>query len=132
MFNKVSYILKNRGKSFDPDTDFQLQDNSDGNGPFIKSWDKVKLGAKPTTQELNALDSDVSFATYITSQINKASRPEESKRALRKFALLKTVLLESDSDTLARVDIEKINIAVIGVKHLLRIQFNDEIENMVN
>ncbi|HED37162.1 MAG TPA: hypothetical protein ENI76_02805 [Ignavibacteria bacterium] len=132
MFNKISYILKVRGKVFNPEVDYSLVDNSDGNGPFIKTWDSVKLGTKPTTLELSALDSDTNFASYIASQINKASRPDESRKALRKFALLKTVLLEPDSATLARTNFQKINIAVIGVKHLLRIQLNDDIENMAN
>lgn len=130
MFNKISYILKTRAKIGDPEKDFRLEDNSDGAGPFIKFWDVAQLGAQPTTQELAALDVDAGFAAFKTSLVNIAARPGASLAALRRFALLKTVLLESDAGTLARPNTQKINIAVIGIKHLIRIQLNSEIENM--
>lgn len=34
--------------------DFSLQDDSDGKGPYIKSWDAAKLGPQPTQAQIDA------------------------------------------------------------------------------
>lgn len=56
MYWKVVALLKSRGITVGAPSleDFLIQDNSDGNGPFISEWDEVKLGPKPTVEELEA------------------------------------------------------------------------------
>lgn len=56
LYEKCVRILRSRGKTFDDRIDFLVQDNMDGNGPFIAHWDAVKLDAVPTQGELDATD----------------------------------------------------------------------------
>lgn len=52
--------------------DFSLQDNSDGNGPFIAWWDEVKLGPKPTKAELDAVSVTAEKARVDREASDKA------------------------------------------------------------
>ena len=55
---KIRALLIQRGVTADEDRDFLLRDDSDGTGPFIAEWDDVKLGAKPTEADLDALQTE--------------------------------------------------------------------------
>ena len=50
---KVRALLADRGIAPDRENDFQLQDNSDGEGPFIAKWIISKLGPKPSEADLD-------------------------------------------------------------------------------
>lgn len=51
MINQIKYLYPNA----DPQMDFELQDNSDGNGPYISKWNTTKLGVQPTPAQLLAV-----------------------------------------------------------------------------
>lgn len=52
--NKVTKLLKQRGKTADFLIDLQLRD--DGSGSYIAAWDESKLGPRPAQEELDAID----------------------------------------------------------------------------
>ena len=55
--NKVRQYCANNGvASVDFMTDVLLQDDSNGQGPYIKEWN-ISNVAKPTDEQLNAVDS---------------------------------------------------------------------------
>ena len=55
--SKVKKYLANNGvNSVDFTSDVLLQDDSNGQGPYIKEWN-VSSVAKPTDEQLNAVDS---------------------------------------------------------------------------
>lgn len=68
-YNKIKHLYPTA-----LDTDFELRDNSDGAGVFIKEWNTIKLGAKPP---LASLDEAVDDAT--------ADATAEDKQRDRKF-----------------------------------------------
>ena len=51
-----TYCANNGVASVDFMTDVLLQDDSNGQGPYIKEWN-ISSVAKPTDEQLNALDS---------------------------------------------------------------------------
>ena len=51
MLNEIKYLLPNAT----PEIDFMLQDDSDGNGVYIKAWNTAKLGIQPTPEQLAAV-----------------------------------------------------------------------------
>lgn len=53
------------------DKDFQLQDNSDGNGPFISFWNTGKLGPEPTLDSLDLQITDEEALEGINAFPNK-------------------------------------------------------------
>ena len=48
MKGRIEVLLGARGKDFDFITMPIMQDNSDGQGPFIAEWDETQLGPKPS------------------------------------------------------------------------------------
>ena len=48
---RVSALLATRGKAPDWTRNPTIQDNSDGLGPFVASWDVASLGARPTVAD---------------------------------------------------------------------------------
>ncbi|MGE3341501.1 MAG: hypothetical protein AB7J46_06430 [Candidatus Altimarinota bacterium] len=51
-YGRVRKVLDERGINKPPEGSFQLQDRSDGKGPFIGIWNEKVLGPIPTKQEL--------------------------------------------------------------------------------
>ena len=49
LYNRITKLRPNANP-----TDFDLQDNSDGNGPFISRWDSSET--KPTDAEIASVD----------------------------------------------------------------------------
>lgn len=68
MINEIKYLYPTAV----PLVDFVLQDNSDGNGPFIAWWDEVKLGPKPTKAELDAVSVTAEKARVDREASDKA------------------------------------------------------------
>ena len=66
MLNELNYLFP----SAIPDIDFMLQDDSDGNGVYIKAWNTGKLGVQPTAEQLAAV-SVVANAPTKTELIKK-------------------------------------------------------------
>lgn len=52
--------------------DMVVQDNSDGNGPFIVTWNESKLGPKPTWAELAAVSVVAEQARTDKEESDKA------------------------------------------------------------
>ena len=131
MNNKIPYILKIREiTDIDKMVDFRLDNNSDGTELIIAHWNITKLGAQPTVQELSNLDVDQAYIDYVAGEDTKRERPNVSRANLKTIAGLRTLLTESDEDTLLRSDAQKLKIATLGTKHLLRLSLNDIIEDM--
>ena len=59
------YLEANSKTETEFDKNIILQDNSDGNGPFIKTWNVTGL-AKPSTSQLDSLN------TNATKELNNA------------------------------------------------------------
>jgi len=55
MAQLTSKIIKYLDREIDFDKDVILQDDSDGNGAYIKEWNVAE--AQPTDEQLNALES---------------------------------------------------------------------------
>jgi len=69
LYTKTKLYLEDNSKTWD-DTKVSLQDNSDGNGAFISSWDYDI--AQPTQAQLDALESEAQ--TYENNQQIIATR----------------------------------------------------------
>lgn len=65
MINEIKHLFP----AADPLVDFELQDNSDGTGPFISKWDTAKLGAKPTAQQLADVSAVANLAQARTAKL---------------------------------------------------------------
>ena len=65
LYYKVKLYLEASSKTESEFSNIELQDNSDGNGAFIKKWN-VSGVSKPTDSQLNAL------ATNATKELNNA------------------------------------------------------------
>jgi len=65
--------------------DFMFQDDSDGNGVYIKIWNEVKLGAKPT---LAAIDAAVDQATADATALGKEAQEEIQRNTFKKLLFL--------------------------------------------
>jgi len=78
---KVKEYLKANGKTFDAERDnFELRNDSDGNGDYLKSWNVSGL-AQPTQSELDSLESaaDATEALGLVYQKRKAEYPSISE-----------------------------------------------------
>lgn len=74
------------------DSDFQLEDNSDGNGPYLSLWNAVKLGTQPT---LAALDLAVSDSVANNTAVDKDKQRVFDGSAIKAMGLtLKTFMNE--------------------------------------
>ena len=60
LFTKTKLFLENNSKTWD-DTKVSLQDNSDGNGAFISSWNYDGL-EKPTAEQLASYETAANAA----------------------------------------------------------------------
>lgn len=90
MINEIKHLFP----AADPLVDFELRDNSDGNGPFIARWDSVKLGAKPTKEALAAVTVEALAAATARKDSDKAkaelaSIDLASIRAIREYIVSK-------------------------------------------
>ena len=66
LYHKVKLYLEANSKTWDAEKEnIELRDDSDGNGPYIKTWD-VSGVSKPTDSQLNAL------ASNATKELNNA------------------------------------------------------------
>jgi len=74
LLTKVRAYVEAAGKTVDFNKDVFLQDNSDGNGPYIKEWNIAGL-AEPTDAQLDALDAQ---ATTLESnnQVDSTRKKE--------------------------------------------------------
>ena len=68
----------------DPLVDFELRDNSDGNGPFIARWDIAKLGPQPTVLQLVGVAAVANLAAAKTKKL--ASLEASRKQAIDNLA----------------------------------------------
>lgn len=90
MINSIKYLYPTAV----PLVDFVLQDNSDGNGPFIAKWDEAKLGSKPTKAELDAV-SIVADKARLDAETSDKAKAElaiidlGSIRAIREYIAAK-------------------------------------------
>ena len=77
LLTKVRAYVEAAGKTVDFNKDVFLQDNSDGNGPYIKEWNIAGL-AEPTDAQLNALEgqaNDIEALNQVYSK-RKAEYPK--------------------------------------------------------
>lgn len=67
--------------------DFALQDNSDGNGPFIAKWNEA-LGPQPTIDAVTAVRDQLRAdeAAQLPAQQAAAKREAQIQAAMRAFA----------------------------------------------
>ena len=65
LYYKVKLYLEANSKTESEFSNIELQDNSDGNGAYIKTWN-VSGVSKPTDSQLNAL------ASNATKELNNA------------------------------------------------------------
>ena len=89
----VEYCKSNGVNSVDFMEDVQLQDDSDGNGAYIKQWN-LDI-AQPSMSDLDAFDSAASDAEYNASQISK--RVAEYGSAAQQLE----IIVEQGADALA-------------------------------
>ena len=72
LFTKTKLFLENNSKTWD-DTKVSLQDNSDGNGAFISSWNYDGL-EKPTAEQLASYETAGNAAETLNGVLNKRAR----------------------------------------------------------
>ena len=72
---KIELYLEANSKTWD-DTKVELQDNSDGNGPFIASWDYDI--AQPTAEQIASYETAGNTAETLQGVLNtrRAEYPE--------------------------------------------------------
>lgn len=70
MIDEIKYLYPNAV----PLVDFVLQDNSDGNGPFITQWNETKLGPKPTKTTLGAVSAAAIAAKNAAVESSAAAK----------------------------------------------------------
>ena len=78
---KVKEYLKANGKTYVAERDnFELRNDSDGNGDYLKSWNVSGL-AQPTQSELDSLESaaDATEALGLVYQKRKSEYPSISE-----------------------------------------------------
>jgi len=68
LYTKTKLYLEANSKTWD-DTKVELQDNSDGNGPFIASWDYDI--AQPTTEQIASYETAGNTAETLSGVLNK-------------------------------------------------------------
>ena len=77
---KIELYLEANSKTWD-DTKVELQDNSDGNGPFIASWDYDI--AQPTAEQIASYESAGNTAETLDGVLNtRATAYPELKEQL--------------------------------------------------
>jgi len=77
---KVKEYLKANNKTYEAERDnFELRNDSDGNGDYLKSWNVSGL-AQPTQSELDSLESaaDATEALGLVYQKRKSEYPSIS------------------------------------------------------
>ena len=77
---KVKEYLKANNKTYEAERDnFELRNDSDGNGDYLKSWNVSGL-AQPTQSELDSLESaaDATEALGLVYQNRKSAYPNIS------------------------------------------------------
>ena len=80
---KIELYLEANSKTWD-DTKVELQDNSDGNGPFIASWDYDI--AQPTAEQIASYESAGNTAETLDGVLN--TRASEYKQLKEQLDLL--------------------------------------------
>ena len=79
-YTKTKLYLEANSKTWD-DTKVELQDNSDGNGPFIASWDYDI--AQPTAEQIASYESAGNTAETLDGVLNtRATAYPELKEQL--------------------------------------------------
>ena len=68
LYTKTKLYLEANSKTWD-DTKVSLQDNSDGNGVFIASWDYDI--AQPTTEQIASYETAGNTAETLSGVLNK-------------------------------------------------------------
>lgn len=83
----IGLVIRHLYPNADPFSDYLVQDDSDGNGPYLKHWDEAKLGPRPTQAELDAVDvAKIEHNAAIDAQI-RAEEAKQTPRMLREAAL---------------------------------------------
>lgn len=101
MINEIKHLFP----AADPLVDFELRDNSDGNGPFIARWDSVKLGAKPTKEALAAVTVEALAAATARKDSDKA-KAELASIDLASIPLIRTYIASKADAPQALKDLE--------------------------
>ena len=81
MYKTIKYLYPNA-----EDSDFQLRDDSDGNGVYLDFWNENKLGAKP---EMSFIISKMEEAQIFVQQ-------QEAQAVSNKAALLARLGITAD------------------------------------
>lgn len=93
MYNTIKYLYPNA-----EDSDFQLRDDSDGNGAYIDFWNEEKLGAKP---EISFIISKIEETKIlIKEQESKALAAKQALAAKKEAAEAKLAALGLTADDL--------------------------------
>ncbi len=83
MNNEIKHLYPNAVNL----VDYSLQDNSDGKGVFIAHWDAIKLGAKPTAEQISAATpaANVAQAQATLNQKHRAYLASTDYFAIREY-----------------------------------------------
>jgi hypothetical protein len=75
MFSEIKYLYPNAI----PQVDFELRDDSQGEGVYIHQWNTPKLGVQPTSAQLQVVSSVAVSAQVITSLVATTQTYIDSK-----------------------------------------------------
>jgi hypothetical protein len=81
MYKTIKYLYPNA-----EDSDFQLRDDSDGNGVYLDFWNENKLGAKP----------EMSFIISKMKETKILIEAETAAKAAQRQALLERLGITAD------------------------------------
>jgi hypothetical protein len=81
MYKTIKYLYPNA-----EDSDFQLRDDSDGNGVYLDFWNENKLGAKP----------EMSFIISKMEETKILIEAETAAKAAQRQALLERLGITAD------------------------------------
>jgi hypothetical protein len=81
MYKTIKYLYPNA-----EDSDFQLRDDSDGNGVYLDFWNENKLGAKP----------EMSFIVSKIQETKILIEAETAAKAAQRQALLERLGITAD------------------------------------
>jgi hypothetical protein len=81
MYKTIKYLYPNA-----EDSDFQLRDDSDGNGVYLDFWNENKLGAKP----------EMSFIISKIQETKILIEAETAAKAAQRQALLERLGITAD------------------------------------
>ena len=103
MFNEIKYLFPNAT----PEIDFTLQDDSDGAGVYIKTWNTAKLGTQPTSAQITAASTAANtppVKTVLELDIEKYKRRADAKPLLMaKMAAMNVGRLKNGTWTTAQL-----------------------------